>query len=111
MIRVTFRDSDSVWVLEPDDEITVGGQTFQASDLKTIELIDLSFRVSRGFAQTPEGSVEAIGFRWKDGGEDVAGTGIEVLWPVPPDKLPEIIDGLVAKQVVVARSMPGEVPG
>lgn len=110
-----------VWMLEPDDEIVVGGHPFQVKDLATIELIDVPWRVSNGTAQvwTERGyePVETTAVRWKDeqptdlpeGMEPLPGnSGIEVIWPLSPLSVPLVVDALTAKQVRVARSLPAE---
>jgi hypothetical protein len=101
MLRLTFRDSDLTWDLEPGDEITVGEHTFRVADLAKLQMLDVEFGVKRGIVQTGADALEVVGPRWLD-----ETSGIEVEWPIPADSVPAVIDTLTAKQVRVARTMP-----
>lgn len=114
MIRLTFKGTGRVWVLEPDDQVTVGDVTFAVADIASVELVDVPFRIARGSAQTPEGPVEVAAFKWLDEAPPddppVEGapprSGVEVVWPLTPDGLAAVGDEIVAKGIRIARSIP-----
>jgi hypothetical protein len=98
VIRVKL-PNEKVWVLEPGDEITVGGETFKVEDVQEIEILEPLVSVHEG--RVPGGGAQVRGLRLQD-----ADTGIPVVVPMPLDVAKELGDRLAEDRVKIARSLP-----